>query len=352
MTTDRTLTTPLRICAALLAVGFLVLIGRAMQHTISCFLLSYIIAYLLDPLVVLGERRGHSRQRGIIVLYIVLGIFALFVVFFCLPLLTNSWNSLLRDLPRYLLKGKELILQLKANLGPRFDTPENAWFIDHLTSNIDTMGEKLGGWLYVAFTKALFNIFNLILAPILVFFMLLYKQQIIAGAARWLPENRREALLQAGRETNVSIGGYIRGQLIVSAIVALLATVTLFFLDVDYALINGIFAGLASILPFIGVIIAMLPALFFAYVKFQSGIILVKVVVSFAVIYFLEGYLVKPLVFKEAMDLNPLTTIIVVMACGELFGFWGILLAIPLAAAIKIFANHAKRGSFTSQEIV
>ena len=351
MNPDRTLTIPLRICAALLAIGFIILIGRNMQHTIACFLLSYVIAYLLDPLVVLAEKRGHCRRKAITFIYVVLGVLAFFTSIYCLPLLTNSWNSLLRDLPNYLLKGKALIFELKNHLGPRFDTPEMAWFIEQFTANIDKLGEKVSGLLYLAFTKALFNIFNLILAPILVFFMLLYKEPVISGIARWLPGNRRDALLQAGRETNASIGGYIRGQLFVSAIVAIFSTAALFVLDVDYAVLNGIFAGLASILPFIGVILAMLPALFFAYVKFQSAIILAKVVVAFAVIYFLEGYLIKPLVFKEAMDLNPLTTILMVMACGELFGFWGILLAIPLAAAIKIFATHAKRGSFASQEI-
>jgi putative permease len=352
MTPDRTLTTPLRICAALFAIGFLVLISRGMQHTISCFLLAYVIAYLLDPLVVIGERRGMRRSQAIALLYLLLGVVTVITVTIFLPYVSISFGTLMRNTPGYLLKGKELLLQLKDSLGPRFDTIEAEWLIDNSAKGLDKIAEKAGAFGYVALTRTLFNIFNLVLSPILVFFMLLYKEPIITGMARWLPEDRREAILQAGRETNVSVSGYIRGQLIVSLIVAVLSAVTLYYLNVDYALLNGIFAGLASILPFIGVIIAMIPALFFAYVKFQSSVILAKVMVSFAVIYFLEGYLVKPLVFKEAMDLNPLTTIIMVMACGELFGFWGILLAIPLAAAIKIFANYARRGAFSSQEIV
>ena len=127
---------------------------------------------------------------------------------------------------------------------------------------------------------------------------------------------------------------------------ATLATSALFYLNVDYSLLNGIFAGLASILPFIGVILATLPALFFAYVKFQSGIVILKVIAAFAVIYFLEGYVVKPLVFKGALNLNPLVTIISIMAFGELLGFWGILLGIPIAAAVKIFSYHLRRGDF------
>ena len=124
----------------------------------------------------------------------------------------------------------------------------------------------------------------------------------------------------------------------------------LFFLDVDNALLLGLFAGISSILPFIGVFLATIPPLFFAYIKFQSGLMLLKVAGVFALIYFLEGYLVKPLVFKEAMNLNPLMSIIVVMICGELMGFWGILLAIPLAAALKILSIHWRRGDFRVPE--
>jgi putative permease len=177
--------------------------------------------------------------------------------------------------------------------------------------------------------------------------MLYYKHDVSEGISGWLPIQQRETILEMGREVNSSVGGYIRGQMVVSLIVAILSTLALFYLDVDYALLNGIFAGLASILPFIGVIIATLPPLFFAYVKFQNGIILLKVMGAFALIYFMEGYLVKPVVFKRSMNLNPLITIIVVMAFGELMGFWGILLAIPIAAALKILTSYYRHGSFT-----
>jgi putative permease len=141
--------------------------------------------------------------------------------------------------------------------------------------------------------------------------------------------------------------GFIRGQIIISGIVAVLVTVTLFLLGVDYPLLSGFFAGFTSIIPFVGVILAAIPPLFFAYVKYQNGLILLKVAAAFCVIYFVEGYLVKPLVFRESMDLNPLLTLLMVMALGELMGFWGILLAIPIAASLKIFSSHVKLGTFS-----
>jgi putative permease len=323
--------------------------GYAIRHTMACFLLSFVIAYLLDPVLVALERRGVSRVSGLVILYCLLGLVSFFVVFYLVPLVTIRWDSLLNSLPVYLQKMKELILQQKLRmLSASPAAGDLGRVFDSASGYLDKVLDKVAAGLYQAASRMAFNLFNLVLAPILVFFMLYYKQVIIDGIKVWLPRSQREQILVFGREVNDSIGGYIRGQLIVSLIVAVLSTVALFYLEVDYALLNGIFAGLASILPFIGVILATIPPLFFAYLKFQNTLILVKVIAVFSGIYFLEGYLVKPLVFKESMNLNPLMTIIVVMAFGELMGFWGIMLAIPIAAAMKIFSMHWRRGDFST----
>jgi putative permease len=333
----------------LLAMLALIAGGYAIRHTVSCFLLSFVLAYLLDPVVVTLERRRFSRLTGILLLYVGLGVFSFFFFAYLLPLINIRWASLLKNLPVYLQKGKELVADWQGEGAPAYGAEGWRWLTETVADNLDSVLAKFGAGLYAAVAQVVFNLFNLVLAPILIFFMLFYKKQIIDGLVVWLPERQRGQILAFGREVNASIGGYIRGQLIVSVIVAVLSTIALFFLGIDYPLLNGIFAGLASVLPFIGVILATIPPLFFAYVKFQSGIMLVKVIAAFAVIYFLEGYLIKPLVFKESMDLNPLLTIVVVMAFGELLGFWGILLAIPLAAALKIFSSHWRRGDFARE---
>ena len=324
--------------------------GHALRHTTSCFLLSFVIAYLLDPFVVLMERRKLTRIKGIIVVYVVLGIFAVFFFSYFVPYLILRWQALIPNIPLYMQKAKTLGVALQGKFQPLYGAEEWSWAFDKLTEGMDKVINGLGEGVYSAAASMVFNLFNLVLSPILVFFMLYYKKEIKETVAGWLPRRRRGVLLEIGHEVNDSIGGYLKGQLIVSSIVAILSSGALLILDVDYPFFNGIFAGLASVLPFIGVIIATIPPLFFAYVKFQTGLALFKVVVAFAVIYFLEGYLVKPLVFKRSMDLNPLLTIIMVMALGELFGFWGIILAIPVAAAAKIISVSIERGDFRDLE--
>ena len=346
MTQQQGHTTYIKSISVLITIALAAAVGYAIRHTVSCFLSSFVIAYLLDPLVVNFEKKRLKRIYGIVILYVLLSILAIFSVMYLLPFLSSRWDSFVRNLPFYFQQAKELVLQMKLSLASSPGGYEWDWLLESATANIESISGKIGAGFYSAASRVAFNIFNIILAPILVFFMLAYKHEIIHSLKIWLPTGQREHLLEVGREINASIGGYLRGQLVVSLIVAIFSTIALYLLDIDYPLLNGIFAGFASILPFIGVILATLPPLFFAYIKFQNGMILLKVLGAFSAIYFLEGYLVKPIVFKEAMNLNPLLTIIVVMAFGELMGFWGIMLAIPIAAAMKIFSIHWRRGDF------
>jgi putative permease len=339
-----------KLIATILLLCLLAAAGYALQHTISCFLLSWIIAYLLDPLVIKAEERGMKRMFALALLYVVLGVLTIFFLTFIVPKLTMSWDSFLRDLPLYIQKIKQTTMEWKSRIPDRYGAEEIQWLLDKVSANVDTTAEKAGAWVYGFAGRIFFNLFNIILSPILVFFMLYYKQTVIETLASWIPENSRDIVLGIGQEVNSSIGGYMRGQVFVSIIVALLVSLALFGIGIPHPVFCGIFAGAASILPFIGVIIAILPALFFAWFQYQSVAVLVKTAIAFAVIYFLEGYIVKPLVFKRSMDLNPLVTIIMVMALGELLGFWGILLALPIAAAIKITWGHAIKGDFSHRQ--
>lgn len=335
-----------RFIATILLFCLLAAAGYALQHTISCFLLSWVIAYLLDPVLASAEQRGMKRLYALGLLYIVLGILTVFFLAFILPAVTMSWNSFILDLPSYIQKLKQVALEWKNRLPDRHGSDEIQWLLDKASANIGNAAEKAGFWAYNFGTRMFFNLFNIVLSPILVFFMLYYKQTVIETVTSWLPDSRRNQIIDIAHEVNTSIGGYLRGQVAVSIIVALLTTGALFALGIPHPIFCGAFAGAASILPFIGVIIATLPALFFAWFKFQSAALLWQTTLAFGMIYFVEGYVIKPLVFKESMNLNPLVTIIMVMALGETLGFWGIMLALPIASAIKITWGHFVRGDF------
>ena len=194
----------------------------------------------------------------------------MFFFTFMLPKITMNWDAFLRELPQYLQKIKLIAMEWKARIPDRYGSEEIQWLLDKASANVDTAAEKTGAWAYGFAGRIFFNLFNIVLSPILVFFMLYYKQSLIETLASWIPEQRRTIVLGIGQEVNSSIGGYLRGQVFVSLIVAVLATLALFVLSIPHPLFCGVFAGAASILPFIGVIIAILPALFFAWFQYQS----------------------------------------------------------------------------------
>jgi putative permease len=331
-----------KIGVSLLALAGLFAIFYVVQHTLSCLLLAFVLAYLFDPFVKLLEKKGVRRIYGILVLYAFLTILTFFSIIFLFPLLNIRWGILVNDLPGYVQRFKQMALDMKGRFGPAYAADEWQWLVEYVQTGADRLLAKFGAGIYAAASSVIFNLFNLLLAPILVFFMLYYKKETMEGILRWIPSSKRGFFLSVGRDINRSIGGFLRGQLIVSAIVALLSTVAMFVLDVNHPIFTGIFAGIASIIPFIGVILATIPPLFFGYAEYQSGLILLQIGAVFSAIYFFEGYVIKPLVFKESMDLNPLVTIIMIMVLGELLGFWGVLLAIPITGAIKIYSNHLR----------
>lgn len=327
---------------ALLVIAVFSAFGYAIQHTLSCLLLSFVLAYLFDPFVVMLEKKGIRRIYGILILYTFLSIFTFFSILFFFPLLNLRWGLLVHELPSYVQRLKSMATDLSGNFSPTYAADEWQWLVNHVEAGADRLLAKLGAGVYDAASSVVFNFFNVLLAPVLAFFMLYYKKEAREGILRWLPSAQRDFLVSVGHDINRSIGGFLRGQLLVSVIVALLSTIAMILLNVNHPLFSGIFAGIASIIPFIGVILATIPPLFFAYAEYQSGVILLQICAVFSVIYFLEGYVIKPLIFKESMDLNPLVTIIMIMILGELLGFWGVLLAIPITGAIKIFCHHLR----------
>lgn len=340
----------LRLIATIMLVAVIILFGYGLRRTITSFLLSFVIAYLVDPLILNLENRRMPRIQAIILLYFIFGIITIFFTIILVPLISINWHNLLQNLPEYLQTIKLQVANWQTHLPSQYESEELIWLTEKLTASLNNIVEALSAWFYDFIGGMVFNIFNIVLSPILVFFMLYYKLQVLDTVEARIPLHRKPLVLTICHEINESIGGYLRGQVLVSVIVALAIIPALYFLDIPSPVLCGLFAGAASVLPFIGVVIALVPAMLLTWLKFGTGAMLFKVLLVFIFVYFVEGYLIKPLVFKKSMDLNPLLSIIMVMAFGELLGFWGVLLALPLTAAIKIAWQHWILGDFDGLE--
>lgn len=317
--------------------------GFYLRHTLSAVLTSLVLAYLLNPVLRYLEKRGFTRFVAIVLLYGLLAGAGLFASLVIIPYLGHQLDSLTAALPLYVQETRTLFAAWREELLHYASKGDLDWISARLDDSLNRLAIEVSGSGYERVKGLLFALFNLILSPILVFFMLLYKEQFRRSLLKVFPLNTSSALSELGRRINVALERFVLAMLFDCLLVGILCSVALYLFDVEFPLLNGMFAGFATIVPFIGALVAVIPPAFIGYVKSGDLSIIPKVCTAYFLInVVIEGNLIKPLVMRGTLKLNPLTVIFAVMAMGELMGFWGVVLAIPIAAVAKICVAELK----------
>jgi putative permease len=329
----------------ILAAAFLlfILAGHFLRHTFSALLTALVFSYLLNPLLKYLEKRGFDRFTSLLLMYGI-GVFAAFLAsFLFIPYLGHQLDSLSTSLPVYVRNLQQSIDHWKATLAPYYAGDEGAWLLEQIEGALDLVTREFSGVGYARIKALMFGVFDLVLAPILIFFILTYKRYFQDTLKRLLPHKERRRLIRLGRRINLTLERFVVSMLLDCLLVGILTALALYLLGIEYPVLNGLFAGFASIVPFVGVMVAVIPAAFFGYAKSGDLTIIPKVCAAYFFIHvILEGNLIKPLIMKRTLKLNPLAVIFAVMAMGEMLGFWGIVLSIPLAALVKICMAEVK----------
>ncbi|MDH3745384.1 MAG: AI-2E family transporter, partial [Acidobacteriota bacterium] len=215
--------------------------------------------------------------------------------------------------------------------------------VQGLRENLPQVAGSLGRW-----TKTLFsNIFdflllllNLIFVPVFAFYLLVDFPKVKSGISSLIPMPYREISLARVREVDQAVSSFLRGQLTIALILAAINATGLLILDVPLGLAIGLIAGLANMIPYMALIVGLAPALILAWVEHQSWLVLLGVVAVFGGAQLLEGTILSPRILSKSVNLHPVWVLLAIIAGGSLFGFFGMLLAVPVAAAIQVFARH------------
>jgi putative permease len=181
-------------------------------------------------------------------------------------------------------------------------------------------------------------IIYLVLVPILVFFFLNDKARLLGWAQSFLPDER-PMLDQVGAEMNLQIANYVRGKALEILIVGSAAFATFWAFDLNYAALLAVLVGFSVLIPFVGATLATFPVALVAFGQFGWGLDFGWVLLAYGILQALDGNVLVPLLFSEAVDLHPVAIIIAVLAFGGIWGFWGVFFAIPLASLIKAVIN-------------
>ncbi len=293
-----------------------------------------VIAYLLDWPVTQLNRMGLGRSPAVGLVLLCFILIMVLLAIGLVPVVTKQSVSLAQELPTIWQNAQSWLLTLPDKY------PEYVQF-SHIYEMMEGANQRLVDFGEQALSASIGSITSVaalliyfILVPLMVFFMLKDKQYFTDSISRILPRERR-LIAQVGNEMNVQIANYIRGKVIEIIIVGAVSCVTFAIMDLRYALLLGVLVGLSVLIPYIGAAVVTIPVGVVA--MFQWGISpeFWYLMVAYGIIQALDGNLLVPILFSEAVSLHPLYIIIAVLFFGGLWGFWGVFFAIPLATLVK-----------------
>ena len=256
------------------------------------------------------------------------------LVMVILPLVWQQLLDLVGALPNFLDELREMASGLPQRYPEFFsETTVSSW-MGALSQQVTGFGGDLVQGVLAQLSNAVGLMLFLILAPVALFFFLKDSDRILAAFASLLPHERR-LLNEVGREMSIQIGNYLRGKLIEIVIVGVATYVTFLILGVNYAALLGLLVGVSVLIPFVGAVVVTIPVATVGLLQFGWSVDFLVLMVAYLVIQGLDGNVLVPLLFSEAVDLHPIAIIAAVLVFGALWGFWGVVFAIPLATLVK-----------------
>jgi predicted PurR-regulated permease PerM len=332
-------------------IGFVVLL-YVLRPILLPFVMGLAIAYFLDPVADWLERLKVPRLAATT---IILGVFALVFVLFLLlllPALGSQIAGFAERLPGYLTKLVELV-----------DTSGPDWLKEWIASNkasieqqLTSFARDLAGWIAVLLQQiwsgsmAVLNVVSLlVVTPVVAFYMLNDWDRMIAIVDRWMPRDHAGVLRDLARQIDDALAGFVRGQGSVCLILGLFYAVSLSIVGLNFGMLIGLISGLISFIPYVGSITGFVIAGGVALVQFPPDWISVGLVLGlFVAGQFVEGNFLSPKLVGDRVGLHPVWLMFALFAFGYLFGFVGLLLAVPLAAAIGVLLRFAIRSYMVS----
>ncbi|NBB92489.1 MAG: AI-2E family transporter [Gammaproteobacteria bacterium] len=349
------------ILAAFLALGVLaiVLFGKMLGPVLA----SLVLAYLLEGGVQRLERLGAPRLLAVIGVFLGFMTALVYLLFGLVPMLTRQLAAIVRDLPSYVAIGQDWVAKLPERY-PQLVAPAEP---DAETQAVTSEGvelaaeesqrelalisqEQLSRWLdnigsemvnygatLVSFSgvmSAVNLLIFLVLMPVLVFFFLKDKHQLMAWAGQYLPRDR-DLVTSVWHEVDAQIGNYVRGKVLEILIVWIVTYVVFALLDMPFVMLMSMLVGFSVIIPYIGAAVVTIPVALVALVAFGPSAGFWYVLIAYTIIQALDGNVLVPILFSEVVSLHPVAIITAVLVFGGIWGFWGIFFAIPLATLVN-----------------
>ena len=294
---------------------------------------SIVIAYLLEGVVRRMQYFGSTRIRAVILVFSVFIAFIVFLIFGVMPTVSSQLSELFKELPGYLLKGQQLLLQLP-EIYPFVSEEQVTELVDLINRELTDMGSHIVSLSLSSIPGLITLAVYIFLVPVLVFLFMKDKERIWNWFGNILPKDRT-LVSQVSDEMDLQLGKYIRGKVFEIMVVGIVTYIGFAILGIKYAILLSVLVGLSVLVPYIGAAVVTIPVVIIAFFQWGWGPDFFWLVGFFGISQALDGTVLVPWLFSGLVNLHPIAIIISVLVFGGLWGFWGVFFAIPLATLVS-----------------
>ena len=314
-------------------IGFFVVI-ITMGSILGPLLTGIVLAYVMQDISKNLVRMQIPGWLALTITYFLfLGGFIGFLLFI-IPHVWRQMQNLFDELPNMIDRAQEMLTGLPQNYPNLISDQQIQLWVDTLNSNTSSITQWIVSYSISQLPVLVSLVIYILLVPILVLFLLKDKDRILAWCLSFLPR-KRPLMNQVGVEMNMQMANYIRGKFYEFLIVGVLSYILFMMFGLNYALLLAFLVGLSVIVPYLGFIVVTIPVLIIAWLQFGWSVTLFYIVLGYFILQGLDGMVLVPLLFSEAVNLHPIAIIIAVLVFGSWWGLWGVFFAIPLATLVK-----------------
>ena len=305
-------------------------------------ILSGLLFYLLNPLVDLMEKYKINRVLAISIIFVIIAFLLIIGLAVAIPNLQRQVIIFAQNVPSYIEDADRVIDDLVTKRLPDDFRPQLeqvlAQFSTQATVWASNISSKAVNWVSAIISGTSQVIVALIIMPFMLFYLLRDGKGLRDYITQFLPNKLREPVGKVLSDVNQQLANYVRGQITVAVIVAIMFIIFFKIIGLRYAVALGVTAGVLNLVPYLGSFLAMIPALVLGLIA--GPVMLLKVIIVFIVEQTIEGRFVSPLILGSQLNIHPITILFVLLTSGSMFGIWGVLLGIPIYASAKVVISE------------
>lgn len=296
---------------------------------------SIVIAYLLEGWVAKAERFNIPRLAAVHLVFSIFMASLVFLLFYLIPIASQQAIELIQNIPEIIDRAQAGIMRLPEKYPKLFSERKILEILYAIQRDLLTYGQKMLSVSAASVVGLVSALVYLFLVPMMVFFFLKDKQMLIAWFLQFMPRDRH-LTVRVWKEVEMQIGNYVRGKMAEILILLVVSYATFTAMNLNYALLLAVLMGLQVIIPYIGATLVTFPVLGVAYFEWGlSSDDFMYIVLAYSIIQTLDGVVLVPVLFSEAVNLHAVAIIAAILFFGGIWGFWGVFFAIPLATVVQ-----------------